>query len=87
MKKLTLALTAAIAMTTAMPVLASNSTPPGKGEICHERSNDKCSASHKAKKAHAHEVPEIDAASAGLALAMLGGIVAIRRERRNRRQA
>lgn len=34
-----------------------------------------------------HAVPEIDAANAGLALALLGGVVAIRRERRNRRQA
>lgn len=32
-----------------------------------------------------HEVPEIDAANAGLALALIGGLVAIRRERRNRR--
>lgn len=29
-------------------------------------------------------VPEIDAANAGLALALIGGLVAIRRERRNR---
>lgn len=29
-------------------------------------------------------VPEIDAANAGLALALVGGLVAIRRERRNR---
>jgi MYXO-CTERM domain-containing protein len=28
-------------------------------------------------------VPEIDAANAGLALALMGGLVAIRRERRN----
>jgi len=32
-----------------------------------------------------HPVPEIDAANAGLALALIGGLVAIRRERRNRR--
>ncbi|MBC6903992.1 hypothetical protein DWB84_00695 [Saccharophagus sp. K07] len=32
-----------------------------------------------------HSVPEIDAANAGLALALVGGLVAIRRERRNRR--
>jgi len=31
-----------------------------------------------------HTVPEIDAASSGLALALIGGLVAIRRERRNR---
>jgi len=29
-------------------------------------------------------VPEIDAANAGLALALIGGLMAIRRERRNR---
>lgn len=34
--------------------------------------------------ASAESVPEIDAANAGLALALLGGIVAIRRERRSR---
>lgn len=32
-----------------------------------------------------HSVPEIDAANAGLALALISGLVAIRRERRNRR--
>ena len=32
-----------------------------------------------------HSVPEIDAASAGIALALFGGLMAIRRERRNRR--
>lgn len=86
MKNLTLALSVALAIASAVPAYASNSTPPGKGEICHERShNNACAASHKAKKAH--EVPEIDAASAGLALALLGGIVAIRRERRARTQA
>lgn len=37
-----------------------------------------------ANTAQAQAVPEIDAASAGLAFALLGGIVAIRRERRNR---
>lgn len=37
------------------------------------------------KPYNAQAVPEIDAANAGLALALLGGIVAIRRERRNRR--
>lgn len=35
--------------------------------------------------AQAQAVPEIDAASAGLAFALLGGIVAIRRERNRRR--
>lgn len=38
-----------------------------------------------AQAEQAQAVPEIDAASAGLAFALLGGIVAIRRERRNRR--
>jgi hypothetical protein len=32
-----------------------------------------------------HAVPEIDAANAGLALALISGLIAIRRERRNRR--
>jgi hypothetical protein len=32
-----------------------------------------------------HSVPEIDAANAGLALALVGGLIAIRRERRNRK--
>jgi hypothetical protein len=32
-----------------------------------------------------HAVPEIDAANAGLALALVGGLLAIRRERRNRK--
>lgn len=85
MKKLTLALSVALAMTCASPAFASNSTPPGKGEICHPKSNNACAASHKNKN-HVHEVPEIDAASAGLALALLGGILAIFRERRIRRQ-
>lgn len=35
----------------------------------------------------AHEAPEIDASSAGLALALMGGIVALRRERRGKSQA
>lgn len=36
----------------------------------------------KDKKTSAHSVPEIDAAGAALALGLLGGIAAIRRERR-----
>lgn len=86
MKSLTLALSLALAMASAVPAYASNATPPGKGEICHERSrNNACAASHKGAKVH--EVPEINAASAGLVLALLGGLISIRRERRTRRQA
>ena len=39
-----------------------------------------------AKKKKAHSVPEIDAAGAALALGLLGGIAAIRRERRKSKQ-
>lgn len=39
---------------------------------------------HCTSKPAPHAVPEIDAANAGLALALIGGLVAIRRERRNR---
>ncbi len=35
----------------------------------------------------AHEVPEIDAAGAALALALMGGLLSISRERRRKRQA
>lgn len=86
MKKLTLALSLALTMVSTVPAYASNAKPPGKGEICHERShNNACANSHK--NSHVHEVPEINAASAGLVLALLGGLLAIRRERRTRRQA
>ena len=39
-----------------------------------------------AKKKKAHSVPEIDAAGAALALGLLGGIAAIRRERKKSQQ-
>lgn len=86
MKKLTLVLSAALALAlsvAASPVFASNAKFPGKGEICHERSHDDaCANSHRAHKpAEAHKVPEIDAANAALAIALMGGIVALRRER------
>lgn len=40
---------------------------------------------HTKKPSNAQAVPEIDAANAGLVLALLGGLVAIRRERRGRK--
>lgn len=42
---------------------------------------------HTKKTPTAQPVPEIDAANAGLVLALLGGLVAIRREHRGRKQA
>lgn len=45
--------------------------------------NPHCSGTKPTPQPHA--VPEIDAANAGLALALIGGLMAIRRERRNRR--
>lgn len=102
MKKLATVLSAALALSLlASPTFASNASPKGKGEICHEKSHDDaCSNAHKPKKAEkpkkadkpkkvdkpkqAHKVPEIDAANAALALALMGGIVALRRERRVR---
>jgi hypothetical protein len=45
--------------------------------------NPHCAGSTPAPQPHA--VPEIDAANTGLALALIGGLMAIRRERRNRR--
>lgn len=47
--------------------------------------NPHCSGSTPKPEKPVESVPEIDAANAGLALALIGGIVAIRRERRNRR--
>lgn len=88
MKKLTIALSVALALVATTPVYASNASFPGKGEICHERSHDDaCRNSHKAAKHAPHKVPEINAGSAGLALALIGGILTIRRERRTKRQA
>lgn len=53
-----------------LPILCKKPTKPGKPD-------------HPGTPSH--PVPEIDAANAGLALALIGGLVAIRRERRNRR--
>lgn len=47
--------------------------------------NPHCTGKPGPDKPKPHDVPEIDAANAGLALALIGGLVAIRRERRNRR--
>lgn len=47
--------------------------------------NPHCTGSTPAPQPAPHPVPEIDAANAGLALALVGGILAMRRERRNRR--
>lgn len=47
--------------------------------------NPHCAGNTPAPQPEPHKVPEIDAANAGLALALVGGLLAIRRERRNRR--
>lgn len=47
--------------------------------------NPHCTDAVTPKPPKPHSVPEIDAANAGLALALIGGLMAIRRERRNRR--
>ncbi len=47
--------------------------------------NPHCTGNTPAPQPEPHKVPEIDAANAGLALALVGGLLAIRRERRNRR--
>lgn len=87
MKTINAVLLAIACSTLAAPALASNAKAPGKGEICHERSkNNACANAHKPKKNPAHEVPEIDTAGAGLALALMAGMVAVRRERRNGKQ-
>lgn len=92
MKKLILGATLALTMATAA---APSYATFGHGKECNYKFSWFCkfkpnkpykpSKPNKPNKPSTpvQEVPEIDAAGAALALALMGGIVAVRRERRN----
>lgn len=93
MKKqlLGMGLAATLALASSSSFATGKHFPPKYGmkdKVCHFlpflcKKPEKPGKPGKPEKPHA--VPEIDAANAGLALALIGGLVAIRRERRNRR--
>ena len=93
MKKqlLGMGLAATLALAASPSFATGKHFPPShsfKDKVCHFmpflcKKPEKPSKPGKPEKPHS--VPEIDAANAGLALALIGGLVAIRRERRNRR--
>lgn len=99
MKKqlLGMGLAATLALAASPSFATGKHHPPAfnlKDKVCHfmpflckkpEKPGKPVKPGKPTKPEKPHAVPEIDAANAGLALALIGGLVAIRRERRNRR--
>lgn len=85
MKKLVSALGVALALTLASAPSFATSFETARACTMMDQASGKCKPKKKEDPGTVvspDAVPEIDAASAGLALALMGGIVAIRRERR-----
>jgi MYXO-CTERM domain-containing protein len=72
MKRMIIALIAA----TPLLVMSTSVSADNKGKYSKKKRD------HKAPVVQPHSVPEIDAAGAALALSLLAGIAAIRRERK-----
>ena len=92
MRKLLLSLTILTALSiTSAPVFAGNYHHGQKmgfiAKVCAIIPGfcAKIKEKHGGQHPGAQPIPEIDAANAGLALALIGGLVAVRRERRNRK--
>jgi hypothetical protein len=96
MKKqiLGMGLAAALALASSSSFATGKHFPPAYGlkdKICHfvpflcAKFEKPGKPDKPSKPETPHAVPEINAANAGLALALVSGLVAIRRERRNRR--